>query len=126
MYNENEKMRASVFKTEVEKLDPNMAEEEGVYIDYSIDLPKHTKKLTYEDCSELDIEQLENLDRMGYKLPGEIKEKVMEFREAHMLHYKRGQVPQPQAEQASWNYNQKFNDNLNLAFYFRRFVRVKQ
>lgn len=90
MYNENVNSRYSVLKSEKEKLNPLEAEEEGIYIDYPVQVPKH-KMLTEDDCETLDIQALENLDRLGYKLPAETKERVMEYREAYQLHYPKNQ-----------------------------------
>lgn len=101
-YNDLTSYKQNVIKSEKEELNPNDAEE-GVHIDFtSIPKPKD-RKISYHDCHQLDIEQLDQLDKMGYILPSEFKEKVMEYRETVLLYGapKRQEIFKDTSERAS-------------------------
>jgi len=101
-YNDLTSYKQNVIKSEKEELNPDDAEE-GVHIDFTtIPRPKD-RKISYHDCHQLDIEQLDQLDKMGYILPSEFKEKVMEYRETFALYntQKRQEVFKDTSEKAN-------------------------
>lgn len=86
--------------SEAEELDPNDAEEEGVYIEVPKD---QTRPLSIRDCQGLRIEELDELDRRGYILPSSVKEEVMDYRETRKVYKKPNRS-------TFWNYNNMYNE----------------
>jgi hypothetical protein len=85
-YEENGAIASSggtrVIKSEPELLTVNDDDDEIA----NVPVPKFTySRLTYRDCMNLDMEQLEALDKMGYILPGEFKDKIIQYRKFYGL-----------------------------------------
>ena len=50
-----------------------------------INMHKNSKVLTHQQCKRLNLEQLEEMDRFGYEMPQQFKERVMDYREAYSI-----------------------------------------
>ena len=48
-----------------------------------INMHKNSKVLTNQQCKRLNLEQLEEMDRFGYEMPRQFKERVMDYRETY-------------------------------------------
>lgn len=92
--------RGRIVKTEKESLNPFDNDDEDEMIDVPVPKFDH-QRLNFRDCMQLNIEQLEALDRSGYILPNEYKERVLEYREIYHLNHSKNPT--------IWDYNQRRN-----------------